>query len=74
MPFKLFFVFTFGLILFPAIWWGSEVANAQSQVEQLQAEIKQRNDRLDSIQAEIAKYELELTKVGAEKQTLQSGI
>lgn len=49
-------------------------ANAQTEVERLQAEIQERNERLGEIEKEIAKYEAELQKVGAEKNTLQKAI
>jgi len=66
--------FCFGILIIPALWWGSNSVFAQNQVEQLQTEIKQRNDRLQEIQKEIAKYETALTQVGSEKKTLQSAI
>lgn len=47
---------------------------AQTEAERLQREIDDRNERLASIEKEIAAYEAELQKVGAEKSTLQSAI
>lgn len=49
-------------------------AMAQTEAERLQREIDERNERLASIEKEIAAYEAELQKVGAEKSTLQSAI
>ncbi len=49
-------------------------AMAQTEAERLQREIDDRNERLASIEKEIAAYEAELQKVGAEKSTLQSAI
>ena len=72
---KLITAFCFGILIIPVLWWGSNFTFAQSQeVEQLQSEIKQRNDRLQEIQKEIAKYEVALTQVGSEKKTLQNAI
>jgi murein DD-endopeptidase MepM/ murein hydrolase activator NlpD len=50
------------------------MVHAQSQIEQLQADIRDRNSRLDQIQKEIAKYESALKQVGAQKSTLTSAI
>ena len=47
---------------------------AQTELEKLQAEIKERQNRLSSIDLEIKKFEQELQKVGAEKGTLQNAI
>lgn len=46
----------------------------QAEVERLRDQINERNDRLKEIEEEIAKYRVELQKVGAEKSTLQSAI
>lgn len=43
-------------------------------MERLQSEIRERNERLGQIEKEIAQYEAELLKVGAEKGTLQKAI
>jgi murein DD-endopeptidase MepM/ murein hydrolase activator NlpD len=51
----------------------SETA-AQSEIEQLQGQIQDRNTRLLDIEREIAQYTEDLKVVGAEKKTLQSAI
>lgn len=68
-----FVAFVLGLVL-PGLLFVSTEAMAQSQVERLQNEISERNDRLSDIDAEIAKFELQLMEVGAEKKTLQAAI
>lgn len=51
------------------------VVEAQSsEINKLKGEISERNDKLSEIEREIAQYQFELQKVGAEKQTLQSAI
>jgi len=65
--------FVIGLVV-PGCLALTSDAFAQSQVEQLQNEIKDRGDRLTDIDVEIAKYEAELLEVGAEKKTLQGAI
>lgn len=67
------FVFCLGVVLIPAFFATGQVF-AESQIEQLQSQITERNDRLGQIEAEIAKYELALMEVGAEKNTLQKAI
>ena len=47
---------------------------AQSEVEALREEISDRNDRLKEIEKEIAGYQVELKKVGGEKNSLQKTI
>lgn len=68
--------FFLGLIM--AIIIGSELqsppAYAATEIEKLQSEIKQKNDRLAAIEAEIAQFESALKEVGAEKDTLQKAI
>jgi len=44
------------------------------EIERLKDEIGQRNNRLVEIEKEIAAHKADLTKVGAEKKTLQSAI
>jgi len=53
---------------------GGDYAHAQSEVERLQSQIADRNNRLSDIEAEIAAYEAALQEVGAEKNTLQKAI
>jgi murein DD-endopeptidase MepM/ murein hydrolase activator NlpD len=67
----LFFV---ALILSTNFWWGGGLVFAQSEIEKLQQEIRDRNNRLGDIEKEIAQFENELKKVGAEKNTLQRAI
>lgn len=50
------------------------MVNAADSVTELQAQIKERNDRLSAIEKEIAAYEEELKKVGGEKSTLQKAV
>ena len=66
--------FLFGLVLIPSVWWGSNHVLAQVNIEALQTEIRDRNDRLSEIEKEIAKYETSLKEVGGEKKTLQGAI
>ena len=66
--------FIFGLVIVPALWWGSNVVTAQVDIEALQTEIRDRNNRLGEIEKEIAAFEASLKEVGAEKKTLQSAI
>lgn len=66
--------FFLGLLLLPSIFFLVPRANAETEVERLQAQIKERNARLGEIEKEIAQYEVELQKVGAEKSTLQKAI
>lgn len=71
---RLFVAFILGLSL-PALLWVSHPVSAQtSEIERLQQEINSRSSRLGEIEAEIAKYEQDLTVVGASKKTLQSAI
>ncbi|OGG86003.1 hypothetical protein A2392_00860 [Candidatus Kaiserbacteria bacterium RIFOXYB1_FULL_46_14] len=69
-----FLAFFIGVLLIPSAYFFIPSVNAQTEVERLQAEIKERNSRLGEIEKEIAKYEVELQKVGAEKGTLQKAI
>jgi murein DD-endopeptidase MepM/ murein hydrolase activator NlpD len=66
--------FIFGLVIIPSFWWGSNVVAAQVDIEALQTEIRDRNNRLSEIEKEIAQFESSLKEVGAEKKTLQSAI
>lgn len=63
-----------GILLPQVFFLVPENANAQTEVEKLQNQIKERNDRLNAIESEIAKFEAELKTVGTEKKTLQSAI
>lgn len=70
-PLLSFFV---GLLIVPLFTFVSEPVFAQSEIQRLQNQIADRNDRLSEIEAEIAQFESELQEVGAERQTLQSAI
>lgn len=67
------FTFFIGLLLLPG-FFGMEKVFAQSEIERLQTQINERSNRLSEIEAEIAKFELALMEVGAEKDTLQKAI
>lgn len=66
--------FLCGLFLLPVFFGGTEYVSAQTEVEKLQTQISEKNNRLAEIEKEIAAFEKALTEVGAEKQTLQSAI
>lgn len=53
--------------------WSYAVAQT-SELERLQKDIADRGNRLQEIEAEIAKYTAELKTVGAERETLQKAI
>ncbi|MFN3188671.1 MAG: murein hydrolase activator EnvC family protein [Candidatus Paceibacteria bacterium] len=73
--FKIITLFLITTLLFSSNpWWGSETVLAQSEIEKLQQEIRERNNRLGDIEKEIAKFEEDLKKVGAERNTLQRAI
>lgn len=69
-----YIAFFLGLVLLPGIWWSIPAVEAQSEIEKLQAEIRERNNRLGDIEKEIAQFEAELQKVGTERNTLQRAI
>src|SRR5690349_21264440 len=71
-PFLLVFL-TFFVVSGIGVAIAPKGVGAQS-AEELQNQIKDRNNRLSQIEAEIAKYQGELQKVGAEKNTLQRAI
>ena len=73
MPKRALVAFTLGLVL-PALLFVSPEALAQTEIEKLQEQISERTDRLTDIEAEIAKFEIQLLEVGAEKKTLQGAI
>lgn len=69
------FLFGVCVVVAPFLLLQSDFARADmEEVERLQDEIRDRNDRLSEIEEEIAAYQAELQKVGAEKNTLQSAI
>lgn len=59
-----------GLLLFVL----SSFSVQGASVDELQAEIQERNEQLAELEAEIARYEEELTKIGADRQTLEAEI
>lgn len=66
--------FVCGLFLLPSLFVGADFVRAQTEIQKLQEQIAERNDRLGAIEEEIAKYEAALQEVGAEKDTLQKAI
>lgn len=60
-------------ILISSLFTGSFLVNAQS-ADELRSKINDYNARIEQLDKEIKKYEQDLLKVGAEKQTLQSAI
>ena len=71
---RLFLAFMIGILLPQGYFLLPQEAAAQSEIEKLQSQIKERSNRLSAIEAEIAKFEAELQTVGAEKKTLQNAI
>lgn len=69
-----FVAFCIGLLVIPLLIGGAHFASAQSEVEKLQNQISEKNNRLSEIEKEIAQYEAALQEVGAEKSTLQKAI
>lgn len=69
-----FLAFVLGLLLLPIVFLGINYASAQDEADRLRGEKEELNDQLQGIEKEIAAYEEELKKVGAEKSTLQSAI
>ena len=62
-------------IILPVFAVGIRPAAAQqTELQKLQTEIKERSNRLVDIEREIAGFEADLKKVGAEKNTLQKAI
>lgn len=61
-------------VLVPFFAFNGYAVFAQTEIQKLQSEIEERNDRLAEIEKEIAQYQAELQKVGAEKTTLQKAI
>ena len=58
-----------GYLLIPTV-----SAQNAAEVERLQQEINERNNRLDEIEKEIAKFESALQEVGAERESLEQAI
>ncbi len=69
------YAFGIGLLVIPILFAGSFSVSAQSsEVDTLKKEINERSQRLLDIEKEIAQFEADLKKVGAEKNTLQKAI
>jgi murein DD-endopeptidase MepM/ murein hydrolase activator NlpD len=66
--------FCFGLLIAPLCFSGGNFAFAQSEVQKLQSQISEKNNRLNAIEQEIAQFEAALKEVGAEKSSLQKAI
>ncbi len=72
---RYFIAFFIGVLMLPGLIGGVAFVDAQqTEVERLQAQITERNNRLNAIDAEIKQFEAALREVGAEKSTLQSAI
>jgi murein DD-endopeptidase MepM/ murein hydrolase activator NlpD len=66
--------FICGILLIPGLFFSTHTVTAQSEIEKLQTEIRDRNSRLGEIEKEIAQFESALKEVGAERRTLQNAI
>ena len=66
--------FFVGALVLPILVTIAPEVQAATEVERLQQQISDKNERLQEIEAEIAEYEAALKEVGAEKSTLQSAI
>lgn len=66
-----FFIGVFTVILLNS---SVSYVHAQSEIQKLQDQINQKNDRLSAIDEEIKKFEVALQATGSEKKTLQSAI
>ena len=73
MPVRLFVAFILGLIM-PTLLVSPVVFAQSSEIERLQNAINDRSNQLNAIDAEIAKFQQELAKVGGEKKSLQNEI
>lgn len=74
MHIRLFVAFIIGVLLPQLLILTPSSAFADSELDRLKTQIEDRSGRLAEIEAEIAKFEADLNKVGAEKKTLQSAI
>ncbi len=68
------YAFILGILTITILSLDSNFVFAQSEVEKLQSQISEKNNRLKEIEKEIAKYTSALNEVGAEKATLQKAI
>lgn len=68
--------FIAGVVLSTGTGWlvAPKAPAAAQTVQQLQAQIAERNDRLGQIEKEIAEFESALQEVGAERSTLEAAI
>jgi len=69
-----FVAFLIGILLPQLLLVPTPSVFAESEIDRLRSQIDDRSNRLVQIEAEIAKFEADLLKVGAEKKTLQSAI
>jgi murein DD-endopeptidase MepM/ murein hydrolase activator NlpD len=67
-------LFVFCALICVATFVVPVVTHAETELEKLQAEIRNRGNRLAEIEKEIAGFEASLKEVGAEKNTLQKAI
>jgi murein DD-endopeptidase MepM/ murein hydrolase activator NlpD len=74
MQTRLFVAFLLGILLPQIFFVIPNDVLAQTEIEKLQNQIEERNNRLNAIEAEIKQYEAQLQTVGAEKKTLQNAI
>lgn len=75
MSTRSFVAFFIGILLVPGLYYGGiNTVFAQSEIQKLQSQIEEKNNRLSQIEQEIAQFEAALKEVGAEKSTLQSAI
>lgn len=66
--------FLFGLALLPGLFFYTPDVTAQSEIDTLQKQINTSSSRLSEIEAEIAKFEVDLKVVGSERESLQRAI
>lgn len=62
------------VLVISASYLGAQETPQNESVDALQALIDERNKQLESIEAEIRKYEAQLNEVGKDKQSLQNAI
>lgn len=62
------------LIAVVFVLWQPGTADANPDIQRLQQEINERNERLNAIEREIAEYESALAVVGSERQSLEQAI
>ncbi|XKT74287.1 MAG: peptidoglycan DD-metalloendopeptidase family protein [Patescibacteria group bacterium UBA2163] len=72
-PRKILVLWGFFLLVFFGLLFSAPLAQADT-VAELREKIEQRNSQLEELEAEIARFEAELTKVGADRKTLEAEI